>query len=449
MAVMLVKALGYEPLVSQVEKFGGIPFEDVEENRGYIAMAKDFGLMNGLSETAFAPGKTATREEAAAILVRLYEKYQDKLQWLHGFYAFSSYEQRHAARQMDAVSFGWSQMEWDEGAGARLNLGGGGGNPWRIPDSYQSIADYLNESQVKTHLNVYMDAFRPVALPDGTRSNSLRELLTRENSREEAVAAIINEVVRPYEKIGGSPYSGVTLDFEGLRGPEMKAGYSALLARLSAELRNRGLSLYVALQPARSQGQYFDGFDYREIGRLADKVIVMAHDYHPVVMDAHLLGTDWQKNTPLTPIGEIYYGLKALTDPANGVEEREKIALALSFAAVGWRITEDDKVQDPKAIQPSMETVHGRMAQGDTLRGWSKQYRNPYMIYRTETGERIFLWYEDRRSVAEKLNLARLFGIDGVSVWRIGMIPDYQDGYDPWSDIVARRSAGGRYSTGP
>ena len=35
--------------------------------------------------------------------------------------------------------------------------------------------------------------------------------------------------------------------------------------------------------------------------------------------------------------------------------------------------------------------------------------------------------YEDARSTAEKLSCAKLVGVTSVSVWRLGLIPDYAD----------------------
>ena len=48
---------------------------------------------------------------------------------------------------------------------------------------------------------------------------------------------------------------------------------------------------------------------------------------------------------------------------------------------------------------------------------------------------------EDARSVADKLTLARMMGITGVSVWRLGNVPTYSDipDYDAWSAILAQR----------
>jgi spore germination protein YaaH len=360
------------------------------------------------------------------MLVRVYEKYRRKTDWLHGFYAFSSYNQRHVIEDMDAVSFGWSALEWDAQNGARLNTSADGGNLWRIPDGYEAVTEYAAQSGAKAHLSVYMDA------ADG----ALNELLRSEDARAQAVAAIVAEVTRPYEVIGKNPYSGVTVDFEGLRGAEIRSAYTAFLTELSAELKSRSLSLYVTVQSA-TQGSHFDGYDFRAIGRLADKVILMAHDYAPVSLEG-FIGTEWQKNAALTPIASVYYALRAITDPQSGVEDSSRVVLALSFSSAGWRITEDGRVASPTAIHPAAATIQARMLQSDAVFGWSEVYRNPYMTYSVETGEKYFLWYEDARSVDEKLRLARLFGVDGASLWRIGAIPDYAGTYDVWTYILSQ-----------
>ena len=49
--------------------------------------------------------------------------------------------------------------------------------------------------------------------------------------------------------------------------------------------------------------------------------------------------------------------------------------------------------------------------------------------YQTEDGKHWFVWYEDSRSVGEKVRLAKLFGVTSVSLWRLGNLPaDSTDG---------------------
>ena len=172
MAVMLVKALGYDTLASFTEKAGLNPFYDLDSDIGYIIIAHDIGMINGVGAGIFAPDNNAKREEAAAMLTRVYDKMSLDLNWLHGFYAFSSYGQRSLMDDMDAVSFGWSKMEWDALNGARLNTSSLGGNTWRIPESYELITEYQHDKGVTASLCVYMDT-----------SSGLNEMLADEASR--------------------------------------------------------------------------------------------------------------------------------------------------------------------------------------------------------------------------------------------------------------------------
>jgi spore germination protein YaaH len=327
------------------------------------------------------------------------------LDWVHAFYAFSSYEQRELIKGLDVVTFGWSAMEWSEAEGARLNTSASNGNAWRIPDSYELIADYPREHGVAANLGVFMD--------DG-----LEEMLAVAYDRNEAVKAIINEATRVYAAIGRSPFDGVTIDFEGLSGEEAKSDFIKFLSNLAGKLHMRGLTLYVCVQP---NGNY-DGYDYKRIGELADKIILMAHDYQPASM-RDVIGTDWQLFAALTPIDDVRNALEAITDEETGIDDVGKIALAYSIANVGWMIDEEGMLVSPEPVAPSMNTVLTRMEQPDTVFCWLEEYANPYIIYYTEAGERVFLWYEDSRSVMAKMTLANEFNITGASVWRLGTVP--------------------------
>ena len=49
------------------------------------------------------------------------------------------------------------------------------------------------------------------------------------------------------------------------------------------------------------------------------------------------------------------------------------------------------------------------------------------------------LWYENAQSIADKIELAQMFGVDTLSIWRIGAIPtDTQNQMDIWSAIQAQ-----------
>lgn len=51
-----------------------------------------------------------------------------------------------------------------------------------------------------------------------------------------------------------------------------------------------------------------------------------------------------------------------------------------------------------------------------------------YISYIDEsTGIENIVWYENSQSVMEKVKLAKLFGIEGISLWRLGQIPNEPD----------------------
>ena len=199
MAVIIINALGYSGLVGEAER-ENLLFSDVSDNKGYIALAYNFGLMSGKTADKFDPKGTAKREEAAAILTRCYEKLNSPTEFLHGFYAFSSYDQREMASKMDSVSFGWSRMEYTNEKGVVLNTLSSNGNEWVVPSGYENIVNYLNENDVKTHLNVFMS---------NGFNNSCDKVLNSEENRKAAIDAIIEELSYDYKNLGFNPYGGV------------------------------------------------------------------------------------------------------------------------------------------------------------------------------------------------------------------------------------------------
>ena len=128
------------------------------EGKGYAAIAYDLGIITGVQEnqsTKFLPGFSAPREQAAAMLVRCYERYHSQTTWLHGFYAFSSYPQLSYAAQMDGVSVGWARLEADENGAPLVNSTAENGNDWVKPEQSGLVTDYLTERSIPYNLNVF------------------------------------------------------------------------------------------------------------------------------------------------------------------------------------------------------------------------------------------------------------------------------------------------------
>ena len=417
MAVMLVRALGYEQLAEENYDFD-LPFEDVTENKSYITLAWQIGLTNGIEQDGkllFQPTASAKREEAAAMLVRVYERYTSDIEWLHAFYAFSSYSQIDLTDSMDAISLGWARLESGGDGQPWVNTTSRNDNDWTIPSQPEAALNHFEANGTPYNLNIYSDD---------------ASILATEESRSAAVQAVAAMA---------DGYAGITMDFEGLHARD-KDKFTAFMTALRAALP-ADKSLYVCVTPVVPSGGYYDGYDYRVLGELCDKVILMAHDYQYTSVPSGYIGTKLT-NSYLTPFNKIYYALAAITDPDTGVTDRSKIALAISFGSVGWRVDEADRLLQQSSINPGPSTIITRLRQEDTVMGWSESARNPYIYYTTESGSRYRLWYEDSRSVMDKIELARMFGITGVSLWRLGTVPNYSDAglyYDGWDSLLELR----------
>ena len=412
MAEMLVRALGLGGAAQLLEKEDALPFTDVKEGKGYIGVAYDIGMTKGTSATTFSPDATATRAQAAAMLLRIYEKRSAERGWTHAYYAISSYSQLDLGVQADAVTLGWSRMNWD-GEKALLATTSKSSYEYYIPNGYAEVVETLEDGGVKLHLGVYMDTANDIAL-----------MLAEENGRAQAVDAILEELTVDYKALGRNPYTGVTIDFEGLRAAQ-KEDFTAFLTALEEKLEPLGKTLYVCVSPVLASGPYYDGYDYRAIGRLADRVILMAYNYDARDLSA-FVGTEYYKTAAPAPLDQVYLALQAVTDPETGVADPGKVVLGYSNKSVAWEIDEEGKLVSGLPVYPGNETVARRMRQDDTKHGFSDPYGASYMTYTTEDGSRYFLWYESDVSVQRRLDTARLFGVNAISLWRLGIIPNEQ-----------------------
>ena len=426
MAVMLVRALGYDELAHDLDDLT-LPFSDVTENVGYIAIAYDIGMVNGVAgpdgSLRFLPSHSATREEAAAMLVRVYERYTSKVDWLHGFYAFSSYSQIGLTSSMDGVSVGWARMECDPATGPWVNSTSANGNDWVRPADPTPATGYFETNGIPYNLCVFASAVDKLTLADGTETSTVAALTATPEARAQAVAALVS---------AADGYAGLTIDFEGLKGDVLKADYVTFMTELRAALP-ADKTLYVCVQP----DTWYTGYDYRGLGQVCDKVILMAHDYQWTSVPASYVGTA-NTDSPVTPFDQVYEALRDITDPQIGVADRSKIALAISFGTAGFHIDDNGCLVETTIYHPAQSTLAARLNQSDTVVTYDEGHRNPYAIYTTEDGSRYKVWYEDERSVLDKIELARMFGIGGVSLWRVGNIPA-APGYDVWSALQTVR----------
>lgn len=419
LATLVIKLLGYEGIAKNYET--SKVFTDVTSHKGEIHIISELGVMSGVGNGLFNPKGQVTTEQAKIIINRIEAKLNTDIKWLNGFYALSSSSQMKVIPQLDAVSFGWARVQYDEVTKeVGINTSHVYGNEFAIPAGFEIPLDLASSNDVEKYLMVYLEDESIYTDELGKKVMLSEALLTDDQMRKAVIDRLVDlcngitkdEVIREFD--------GITIDFEGFYNQEIKQPFNIFLKELKGELIKHNKKLNVAVHP----NTYFKGYDYKGIGEVADKVILMAHDYEPKV----LTQAEQERGltiTPQTPINQIYEALKAITHPKIGVADKNKIVLQMSFASTQWQV-KDGKILNNKPYTPTYDKIYQRLVSKDTEIFYDKVYQNPYAVY-TQDGIRNVIWYENESSIQAKIDLAKLFDVYNVSFWRLGTIPDFQD----------------------
>jgi spore germination protein YaaH len=429
--VMIVNGLGYKDLAERIYYIDN-SFKDVTTNKGHITIAEDFGIISTAS--SFGPSDSILREQAAAMLVRMLDAMDRKISELNGFYAISSSSQKDKIKDLSSVCFGWSRLSYDtKSNNVILNMSNNsfGYNEFYLPAGFNDRLSAAKEAGIPAFLMVYANRDTRITDPETGLTYYLLDYVIKNPDIYNKVISDITAALKEVSRDGQTgSFDGVVIDFEGLRGDELKNCFNNFLKDLRTALDTDGKKLYVAVHPLmhpKRSAVSIDGYDYRTIGAMADKVILMAHDY-----DAKKLTKSEMERgvnmTPLTPIEDVYYALKAITDKNTGVQDKSKIMLQISFDWTIWQ-QKDGRTVNSTPLSFNLENFMKLLnSDAEIVFSYQKDYENPYLKYKDEKNGTVnTVWYENSRSVLAKTRLASYFGISGISLWRLGLIPDYPD----------------------
>lgn len=354
LAVMLVRSLGYGAIAGLAQKLP-LPFTDVDSNAGYISMAYELGIVSGTSPTAFSPDKTATREQAAVMLMRLYDK-------LH-------------CPPPARVGIARSPEDLGDLAG------------------YAAVAVPAGRLVVtsKAMVNLTMEEETAGAICSAAREAGAKALLhvaggvTALKGKAGDTAAVLAQAVTD----GG--YDGLFLDVAKVKDDQKRA-----LTELAAALRGAlgQQLLYVMAEAPVWQGRTYDGYDYAALAASADRVVVRVAPYEKV--------TEGFPIAPLEPLEEVYYALGELKAGVPG----EKLSLLLTTTGAAW-------TGSKKSGSISGQELEKLLRDKGTETHTSNRYACAYLS-RTEKTGRMVVWYLDREAVEARTRLAAFFDVDQV-----------------------------------
>ncbi len=351
LAVMLVRSLGYGTIAGLAQDLP-MPFKDVDTGAGYLAMAYELGIVNGTSETTFSPEKTATREQAAVMLMRVYDAC-------------------HAAPGLVGVCSGdgtgdWSGYEVVALTGGRLTYGTAAQVARPAAEREQAFLEAVHAAGAKALLHV-------------TASGSVL------NRNAAELAAAVADAAAD----GG--YDGVYLDVPA-SDEKQQSALTGLARALEEALGER--SLYVVVDAPSWDAGTEPAYDYQALGKAAECLVVR--------IEAYEKEADGFVTAPMEPLEEVYYALSRLRTQVD----ESRLCLLLTTAGSAWEGGRERTVDGAQVETLLEDRAH-------TQSYYSQRYACAYLVQRSGTSP-LTVWYLDGQSVRERVRMCAFLGVDRV-----------------------------------
>ena len=232
----------------------------------------------------------------------------------------------------------------------------------------------------------------------GTFNSGLIQILSENETVQDNLIENLLETVR--EK----GYVGVDVDFEYIR-PEDRVGYADFVNRLRETMNENGYRVSVALAPKTSsyqKGLLYEAMDYHLLGQSANTVFLMTYEW----------GYTYGPPLAVAPLPNVRQVLEyALTEIP-----KEKIVLGVPNYGYSWPLPYERGVTKARLIG-NVEANVIAAERGAEIQ-YDERYQSPFFYYEIG-GRRYEVWFEDVRSIAAKIELAKEYELYGVGYWNL------------------------------
>ncbi len=250
---------------------------------------------------------------------------------------------------------------------------------YEYKDDYQSVLEFVSGCGVNTHLSVVL-----------MDSNKLHQLLSNSKNRKMLIGNLMDQV----NKYG---YDGVNIDFEFINANDA-VNFTTFLKELKVSLGvNKELS--VAVFARTESDRWPTGYDYTKIGATADRVVVMAYDYHYKTSAAGAVA-------PLWWVEKVVEYMTAHIPP-------QKIFLGMATYGYDWS-------SNGGAQTVTAEKLAAIKTKYQVTEHFDSKSMSPYFTYRDGNGNSHEIWMENERSLQGKFDQVTEARLGGISFWRIG-----------------------------
>ncbi|MBI2908366.1 MAG: hypothetical protein HYX92_12020 [Chloroflexi bacterium] len=301
-----------------------------------------------------------------------------KVRWAYyvGYEADSFVHLQRNIRNLDYISPYWFEMD---GEGKVVE----GGMRYTQDPNKDAIMALTRANGVKVLPMIKNSAtqadFTPVLADPTVRSRAI-----------EGIAALMDR-----------GYDGINIDFENVD-PNDRLHLSTFMAELAPVLRAKGkiVSQAVAARAEERLTGWAGAYDYKALGESNDFVVLMAYAYRSP-----------SSATPgsTAPMAWVENSLAYLVSQVPVA----KVVLGVAWYGYDWNRTTGT---------PAIPRRYSQVMEAAQRNGASIQYSDdgsPLIRY-TEGGQVHEIWFENRRSVEDKLALVGKYNVAGAAGWRMG-----------------------------
>lgn len=217
------------------------------------------------------------------------------------------------------------------------------------------------------------------------------KILSSTTVRTNLIEGLIAEALK-YE------LDGINVDLEEIAA-SYGEDYVQFIREMSVACRREGLVLSVDIPVPFYYNSYYNA---KELGAVADYVIVMGYDEYGV------------GSTSAGSVASLDYVTQGLAGTTEVVDSK-KVMNALPFYTRLW--TTDGVSVTSRAY--AMTAVNGLIADYGLTVVWDEETNQNYASGEKD-GVKYEMWVEDTTSILAKINMMKKYNLGGVAAWRLG-----------------------------
>lgn len=238
-------------------------------------------------------------------------------------------------------------------------------------------------------------------------ADTARTLLTNASNRQNFINNIVS-AMKTYN------YKGINVDIEGIYSSD-RDYFTQFMKELYNTLKPNGYSVTIAV-PAKTKddpsSSWSGGYNYSEISKYADEVIIMAYDEHWSGGTAGSIASiNWVNNV-------INYAISTIP--------KEKILLGLASYGYDWASSGE------KAKAYNIDQAYNVAQSYGASVLFDNDSKCPHFSY-TQNGIQHSVWFENGQSIGYKIDLVNKYDIGGIAIWNLG-----QTNQDYWQTIKSK-----------